>query len=117
VAEILVENRPEAKLVEQGTNDEDGPPVRSIEDLRLGGIHGGIACEEPAKPREDLDEEVLASKISDDALLDLTAVAIGFDDADIFVDGTAGRADSDGSRVHENHYHDVSQEIQGRIPG
>ncbi len=33
--------------------------------------------------------EILASEIGDDALLDLTACARGFDDADIFVDGAA----------------------------
>ena len=60
----------------------------------------------PAELGEDLDEEVLASEISDDALLDLAVFAVGLDDADVFVDGAAGGADFHGSRVHENHYHD-----------
>ncbi|MGE5754326.1 MAG: hypothetical protein ACM35G_01215, partial [Planctomycetaceae bacterium] len=36
----------------------------------------------------------------------LTGFAVGRDDADVFVDGAAGGADSRGSRVHEDHYHD-----------
>ena len=62
---------------------------------------------------EDLEEEILSSEVGDDALLDLTVFAVGFDDADVFVDGAAGRADLDGSRVHENQYHDELQRIQG----
>jgi hypothetical protein len=77
----------------------------------------GIACEEAAELGEELDEEVFASEIGDDALLDLTAVAVGFDDADIFVDGAAGGADFDGSRVHENHYHDELTFLKGNNRG
>ena len=65
-----------------------------------------VAGEEPPELGEDLDEEVLASEVGDDALLDLAAFAVGLDDADVFVDGAAGGADFDGSRVHENNYHD-----------
>ena len=72
-----------------------------------------LAGEELAELGEDLDEEVLASEIGDDALLDLAVFAVGLDDADVFVDGAAGGADFDGSRVHENHYHDESSRIQG----
>ena len=38
-------------------------------------------------------EEVLSSEIGDDALLDLTAFAVAFDDTDVFVDGAAFGAD------------------------
>ena len=71
-----------------------------------------LAGEEPSELGEDLDEEVLASEIGDDALLDLAVFAVGFDDADVFVDGAAGGADFDGSRVHENHYHDELRRIK-----
>src|SRR5262249_26354811 len=64
------------------------------------------AGEEAAEFGEDLEEEVFASEVGDDALLDLAAVAVGFDDADVFMDRAAGGADFHGSRVHENHYHD-----------
>ena len=116
--EVLVEDVPEARLVEQGADDEDRPPGRGIDDLGIGGIGGlgaGLAGEEPPELGEDLDEEVLASEIGDDALLDLAAFAVGFDDADVFVDGAAGGADFDGSRVHENHYHDESRRIKGNF--
>src|SRR3954451_10514555 len=38
VPEVLVEDVPEAQLVEQGLDDEDGPPGRSIADLGFGRI-------------------------------------------------------------------------------
>jgi hypothetical protein len=77
---------------------------------RIACVGGGVTCQEAAEPGEDLDEEVLTAQIGDDALLDLSAVAVGLDDADIFVDGAAGRADFDGSGVHEKQYHDVRME-------
>ena len=76
-----------------------------------------VAGEEPLELGEHVDEEVLASEIGDDALLDLAAFAVGFDDADVFVDGAAGGADFHGSRVHENHYHDESRRIKGISSG
>ena len=38
--EVLVEDRPEAELVEQGPDDEDRPPGGGIDDLGVGGIGG-----------------------------------------------------------------------------
>jgi hypothetical protein len=72
--------------------------------LEVGGVAGlaaGIAVEEPAELGEQFDEQVLASEIGDDALLDLAVVAIGFDDADVFVDGAVLGADFDGSWIHD----------------
>ena len=109
--EVLVEDGPETQLVEQGPDDEDRSPVRGFAELGVGGIMS-LAGEEPSELGEDLEEEVLASEIGDDALLDLTAFAVGLDDADVFVDGAAGGADFDGSRVHENHYHDGFRRIK-----
>ncbi|HMB06441.1 MAG TPA: hypothetical protein VKP69_22245 [Isosphaeraceae bacterium] len=103
-------------MVEQGTNDEDGPPGRGIHDLGIGqrGVPlANVAPEESFELGEDLDEEIFTAEIGDDALLDLAGFAVGFDDADLFVDGSAGGADFHGSRVHENHYHDESRGIQG----
>ena len=110
--EVLVEDAPEAQLIEQGPNDEDRPPVRGFAEL---GVHGimSLAAEEPSELGEYFDEEVLSSEIGDDALLDLPAFAVGFDDADVFVDGAAGGAGFHGSGVHENHYHDESKRIKG----
>src|SRR4051812_48627764 len=112
--EVLVEDAPEAQLIEQGPHDEDRPPGRGFAELGVGGILS-LAGEEPSELGEDFDEEVLASEIGDDALLDLTGFAVGLDDADVFVDGAAFGADSHGSRVHENHYHDEFRTIKAKI--
>src|SRR5262249_10268760 len=104
LAEVLVEDVPEVELVEQGPNDEDRPPGGSIPDLgdgRIAGVAVGLAGEEAAELREDLDEEVLAAEVSDDALADLAVFAGGFDDADVFVDGAAGGADFDSPGIHD----------------
>src|ERR1700680_3766120 len=74
-----------------------------------------LAGEEASELGEHFDEEVLPSEIGDDALLDLTAFAVGLDDTDVFVDGAAFGADFHGSRVHENHYHDGFQRIKGDL--
>jgi hypothetical protein len=55
----------------------------------IGSVGVGLAGEEFAELGKDLDQEVLATEIGDDALLDLTVLAVGFDDADVFVDGAA----------------------------
>ena len=86
--------------------------------MGFGGIarlDGGLPGEEPPELGEDLDEEVLASEIGDDALFDLAGFAVGLDDADVFVDGAAGGADVHGSRVHENYYHDGLWRIKGYL--
>jgi hypothetical protein len=108
---VLVEDGPEAQRVEQGADDKDGSPVRGFAESGILGITG-LPGEESPELGKHLDEEVLATEIGDDALFDLAAFAVGFDDADVFVDGTAGGADFDGSRVHARHYHDESQRIQ-----
>src|SRR5262249_13640178 len=71
---------------------------------------------------------VLAAEVGDDALPDLAVFAVGFDDADVFVDGAAGGADFDGPGIHgrlqaseegrcpathRNHYHDGLRRDQG----
>jgi hypothetical protein len=43
--------------------------------------------------------------------------SVGLDDADVFVDGAAAGADFDGSRVHENPYHDALRLFQGYLLG
>src|SRR5262249_56619025 len=78
VPEALVEDRPEAQLVEQGADDHDRPPGGGIAELELGRITG-FASEEAPELGEHLKEEVLASEIGDDALLDRAGFAVGFD--------------------------------------
>jgi hypothetical protein len=114
-AEVLVEDGPEAELVEQGPNDEDGSPGRGIDELGIGrrGVPlADVPTEQSLELGEDLDEEIFAAEIGDQALLDLAAFAVGFDDADVLVDGAAGGADFHGSRVHENYYHDESRRFK-----
>ena len=103
-AEVLVEDVPEAEPVEEGADDEDRPPGGGLTDVECGRIAGlfvGIAGEEASELGEDLDEEVLAAEVGDHTLLDLTVLAVGFDDADVLVDGAAGGADLDGSGIHD----------------
>src|SRR4051812_28480159 len=116
MAEVLVEDGPESELVEDGADGKDGSPSRGIDDLGIGwgvvfGTVGGP--EESLEFGEDVDEELVAAEVGDDALLDLAGFAIGLDDADVFVDGAAGGADFPGPRVHGNHYHDRNRQSQG----
>jgi hypothetical protein len=111
----LVEDPPEAQLIEQGADEKDRPPVRGINDLgfgRIGRFGVGLAGKKFAELGKDLDQQIFATEIGDDALLDLTVFSVGLDEADVFVHGTAGGADFDGSRVHENQYHDEMEGIQ-----
>ena len=71
----------------------------------LGGVRS-VPAEEPLELGEDLDQEVLVTEVGESALLDLTVVAIGLDDADILVARAAGGPDFDGSEVHVVKYHD-----------
>ena len=102
-AEMLIEDVPEAQLVEQGAHDEHRPPGRGLADVELGRIARldlAFSGEEPAQLGQHFEQNVLTSQIGDDALLDLATFTVGLDDADIFVDGAAGGADFDGPGVH-----------------
>jgi hypothetical protein len=115
VAEVLVEDRPEAELVEQGPDDEDRPPSGGIDHVEVGGIAGvchGVAIEEPSELGEQLDEEILASEVGDDALLDLAVLAVGFDDTDVFVNGAVLGADFDGSGIHDWLLASLAEEVR-----
>jgi hypothetical protein len=118
--EVLVEDGAEAELVEEGPNHEDRSPGRGIDDLGIkrGGVFwSGVVAEQSLEFGEDVDEEIFATEVGDDALLDLAAVAVGFDDADIFIHGTAGGADFDDSGVHGRNYHDGASESQVEFSG
>jgi hypothetical protein len=47
-------------------------------------------------------------------LLDFAILAVGLDDADLFVDGAVGGWDFDGAKVHGEQYHDTGREKQGQ---
>ena len=104
LARAGVEDGPKAQLIEQSPDDKDRSPGRGIDDVghsRLAGIDARVPREEPLELGQDLDEEVLAAEIGDDALFDLAVIAISFDDADVFVDGAVFGTNLDGSRIHD----------------
>ena len=104
LAELGVEDRPEAQLIEQGSDDKDRSPGGGIDDLgdgRIAGLTSEVSPEQPLELGQDLDEEVLAAEIGDDALFDLAVLAIGFDDADVFVEGAVLGANLDGPGIHD----------------
>jgi hypothetical protein len=113
-AEVLIQNVPEAQLLEQGADDEDGPPIRGITDLgfsRVAGFDNRFPGKQSAELGEYLDKEILASEVGENALLDLAALAVGFNDANVFVDGAVGGANFDGSGIHACDYHDTPQRM------
>ena len=93
--EVLVEDRPRGRVGR--TRRGRRGPAPSWRRRRPGarwvaGLAVVLAGEESAELGEDLDEEILATEVGDDALLDLTVFAVGFDDADVFVDGSRWRS-------------------------
>jgi hypothetical protein len=107
--QVFVEDGPEPQLLEQGPDDEDRASVGRVDDERVRagtGRAGGVPGKEALELGQNLHEKILAPEIGDDAVLDLAALAVGLDDADVFVDGAATGADFDGPGVHEDDYHD-----------
>jgi len=102
LAEKRVQDWDQAELLEERTDDQDGPPGPGLEDvdIRLLAGNDGIAAEHANEIGEELLEQVFASEVSDDALLDLAVLSEGFDDADVLVDGAVGEGDFDGADEH-----------------
>jgi hypothetical protein len=116
LAEGFVKDGPEVELIEQGAESEDGTPGGGVDDLgigRRGVLLADVAAEQSLELGEDLDEEIFAAEIGDDALLDLWAFAVGFDDPEVLVECAAGGADFDGSQVYVVKYHDRKVKVQG----
>ena len=109
LAQSRIEDGPEPELIEQGSDDEDWPPGGGVEDIRVFGLGTvrAVPAEQPLELGEDLNQEILAAEVSKSALLDLAAVAVSLDDADILVESTAGGTNVDGSQVHVVKYHDA----------
>src|SRR5205823_13420226 len=59
-----------------------------------------LPLEEALQLRQQRGEDVLAAEVGDGALFDLAAVAVGFDDADILIDGAVGGRHLDRAEVH-----------------
>ena len=98
----LVEELPQAELVEESANHQHGPPSQCIN--HFDGIR--IFPFRCRRAEQDLlklgawRSHILAAEIRDHPLLDLAVFAIGFDDADIFVDSALGGRDFDRADVH-----------------
>ncbi len=94
----------------------DKAGIRSVA-FRRRLLLAAVAPEQSLELGEDRGEEVFAAEIGDDALLDLSAFAVGFDDADVLVECAAGRADFDSFEVHVVKYHDTKWKNQGESAG
>jgi len=104
VRQNLVEDSPEIELLEECLYGEGGSPGRSIEDVNGIGIFAfrrGRAEQEALEFGQQGCEEVLASELGDDPLFNFAVVAVGFDNADVLVDGAIGGRDLDVADVHE----------------
>src|SRR5215472_4723246 len=101
-AQVLVQDLPQAQLIEESAQDQGGPPRPALQDIDVDSFasDAGCAAQDPFQFGEELLQEILAAEIGDDALFDLTVLAIGFDDADVLVDGAVGGGDFDGADVH-----------------
>ena len=114
-AEVGFENRPETELCEQGTDGEYRSPGGGIEDLwvrRQGVLEIAFTPQEPSEFGKDLSKQILATQVSDDALLNLAVFTEGLDGTDVLVDCAVGGPDFDGSEVHAVEYHDIARENQ-----
>ena len=85
---------PESELVEQGrmSNDvEDGGIKHPRDRLELGSVGITVLAGEESSESSGSawTRRSFESEVGDNALLDLTAFAVGLDDADVFVDGAA----------------------------
>ena len=99
----LVEDAPQPELLEKRTHDQGGAPGRGIENLdgiRIFTAGRGRAEQGALKFGQQRSENILATEVGDDALFDFAIVAIGFDNADVLVDGAVGGRDLDGADEH-----------------
>src|SRR5262249_32295074 len=60
-----------------------------------------LSAEQALELGQHRPQHILPAEVRDDALLDLAIFAVGFDDADVLVDGAVAGADLDRSGIHE----------------
>jgi hypothetical protein len=99
-----VEDAPEAKLVKQGPDSQYWPPSRGVDDFEVAGgavLRFDLSAEQAPELGQHRQQHILPAEVRDDALLDLAIFAVGFDDADVLVEGAVTGADLDRSGVHE----------------
>ena len=104
LAEQLVEDFPQAQLVQESADDEHGAPGGGFEDFEIVVAHFAIqawlAAQEALQLRKQRLQHVQASQVGDGALFDLAVLAIGLDDADVHIDSAVGGRHLDGAEVH-----------------
>src|SRR5262249_9890317 len=102
LSQVLIENLPECELVEQGTDQEDRTPGPGFENVHVGGLihEAWFPAQDTFESREERLQEILATQVGDDPLLDFAVFAIGLDDANVLIDGAAGGRDLDRADVH-----------------
>jgi hypothetical protein len=61
----------------------------------------GSAFQDATEVGKHGGQQVAATEVGYNALFDLTVLAVGFHDAQVFVDGTVGRGDFDSPYVHD----------------
>jgi hypothetical protein len=87
-------------LLPQGADDQDRSPGGGIQDAQGVAVfasHQGFTEQDALQLGQQSGEEIFATEVGDDALFDLAVLAIGFDDADVLVDGAVGGRDFDGA--------------------
>jgi hypothetical protein len=102
-AEQTVKQFPQAQLLEQSADDQERAPGRGIENIDGMGIftrQRWLAEQHPLQLRQQGRQQILATEIGDDSLLDLAVLAVRFDDADVLVDRAVGGRDFDGANEH-----------------
>ena len=103
LAQKFVEQLPQAQLLEERAHDQHGSPGRGFENVDVAGRLTGrqrLTREEALQLRQQRRQDVSAAEVGDGALLDLAVLPVGFDDADVFVDGALGGGNLDGAQVH-----------------
>ena len=101
-AELFVEDGPQAELVEQGTQQENGAPRPGLEDVDVGVLRrqARLAAQEAFETGQELLQQILATEVGDGALFDLAVLAVGLDNADVLVDRAAGGRNLDDAHIH-----------------
>jgi hypothetical protein len=98
-----IQQIPQPQFLEQFARHQQRAPGKSVQDLDvvlLLAFQLGRAFQDATQVRKHSAEHVATAKIGDDALLDLAVFAVGFHDAQVFVDGAVGGRDFDGPDVH-----------------
>ena len=64
-------------------------------------LHLGSAFQDATEVGKHGGQQIAATEVGYDALFDLAVLAVGFHDAQVFVEGTVGGGDSDSPYVHD----------------